>query len=76
MAPLRLICLLRVLVSLSATAAWADEATAPSGSATLSILKTGAIGDGATLDTTSIQKGIDQLAKESGGTWSFPPENS
>ena len=39
----------------------------------LSIVDCGAVGDGKTLNTQTIQKGIDQLAKNGGGTLVCPP---
>jgi alpha-L-rhamnosidase len=41
----------------------------------LSITQAGAVGDGATLNTAAIQKAIDQLAANGGGTLVIPPGN-
>ena len=43
------------------------------GAAQLSILKTGAVADGRTLNTAAIQAAIDQLAQHGGGTVVIPP---
>ena len=45
---------------------------APAQAATLSIVTTGATGDGVTLNTKAIQKAIDQLAANGGGTLEIP----
>jgi len=41
--------------------------------AELSITNTGAVGDGVTLNTAAIQKAVDQLAANGGGTLVIPP---
>jgi alpha-L-rhamnosidase len=53
------------LVLLSSTLAWAADTR-------ISILEGGAVGDGVTLCTTSIQKTIDQVAVAGGGTVVVP----